>query len=370
MKVPVLLMVRDLGMGGTQRQVTEIAKTLDRNQFEPHIAAIIPQGIRAEELRTEGIPVLGIPFPSFQSIAALKSAWNLLRYIHQNQIRLVHTFDVNTNIFGILIVKLFTRVPAIASQRAHRQLARGGIFRKALRLADRFADGIVVNCLYLKEHMEAEGVPERSIHVCYNGINLQTFQRRSTPVSAIKPANDLTIGTVCVLRPEKGVVTLIEAFAALRQTHFDIKLLIVGSGPCLPQLQSRAKELGVFFHCIWQPAVENVSSWLQQIDIFVLPSRSEAFSNSLMEAMASGCCAVASSAGGNPELVDGQSTGLLFQPGNAKDLREKLQLLAGDEMLRRRLANAGHDLIHSRFSRQAAARRMEEIYASFLSRNI
>ena len=115
MKVPVLL-VRDLGIGGTQRQITEIAKTLDRNQFEPHVAAIIPQGMRADELRAGGVPVLGIPFSSFHSIAALKAAWKLIRYIHQNKIRLVHTFDVNTNIFGILLTKLFTRVPAIASQ--------------------------------------------------------------------------------------------------------------------------------------------------------------------------------------------------------------------------------------------------------------
>ena len=66
--------------------------------------------------------------------------------------------------------------------------------------------------------------------------------------------------------------------------------------------------------------------------------RSEALSNALIEAMACGCCPVASDVGGNPELVASMETGLLFQPGDVADLVAKLELLAGDSALRRSLA--------------------------------
>jgi glycosyltransferase involved in cell wall biosynthesis len=85
-----------------------------------------------------------------------------------------------------------------------------------------------------------------------------------------------------------------------------------------------------------------------------------------MEAMACGCCPVASDVGGNPELVTPMETGLLFRPGNAAELAEKLDLLATDENLRRSLGARAASKIARDFSLEAAGRRMGEIYLSFL----
>jgi glycosyltransferase involved in cell wall biosynthesis len=103
------------------------------------------------------------------------------------------------------------------------------------------------------------------------------------------------------------------------------------------------------------------------MDIFVLPSLSEAFSNALMEAMACGCCSVASNVGGNPELVRAGETGLLFERGDAGSLADALQRLIGDEGLRKQLAVNGQSYVRGNFSAQAAARRMGEIYARLLA---
>jgi glycosyltransferase involved in cell wall biosynthesis len=99
------------------------------------------------------------------------------------------------------------------------------------------------------------------------------------------------------------------------------------------------------------------------MDIFVLPSLSEALSNSLMEAMACGCCAVASEVGGNPELVEHGQTGLLFPAGDSLALAAALESLLDSPALRHRLAGAGAGFIREGFSSQAAARRMGRIYA-------
>ena len=117
---------------------------------------------------------------------------------------------------------------------------------------------------------------------------------------------------------------------------------------------------------ISKAATSDVVPWLRALDIFVLPSRSEALSNSLMEAMACGCCPVASDIGGNPELVIPMKTGLLFRQGDAADLAAKLELLAADPALRRSSAARAAAKIAAEFSLQAAGRRMGEIYLSLL----
>jgi glycosyltransferase involved in cell wall biosynthesis len=175
------------------------------------------------------------------------------------------------------------------------------------------------------------------------------------------------IGTVCVLRPEKGLPLLLEAFAAISASLRGVKLLVVGSGPVRDELAALSERLGVAQHCHFEPSVSDVALWMKGIDIFVLPSLSEALSNSMMEAMACGCCVVASDVGGNPELVEDSKSGLLFPRGDSEALALRLQRLIGSRELIETYAEAGRNKISSQFTIAAAAGRMQSIYEEFLS---
>lgn len=140
----------------------------------------------------------------------------------------------------------------------------------------------MVNCQYLKRHLiEDERIPERIIRVCYNGIDLEYFHpaqfERSLERRAERPAplptDAFTIRVVCVLRPEKAIGTLIDAFARVRTLRPRMQLAIVGSGPQLEPLQQRAKAAGVFEDCIWQSSTPDVAPWYRNFDVFVLPPR-------------------------------------------------------------------------------------------------
>jgi len=87
-----------------------------------------------------------------------------------------------------------------------------------------------------------------------------------------------------------------------------------------------------------------------------------------MEAMACGCCPIASDVGGNPELIVDGETGLLFPSGDAGALAARLELVLRNAELRRRLGRNAERRMHSEFTREAAARRMGEIYLEFLGR--
>jgi glycosyltransferase involved in cell wall biosynthesis len=360
--IPVLLMARELGSGGSERQLTEIARFLDRDRFEPHVGCFHAQGFRADELRAAGVPVVRFAVRSFYSPATLKPALEMGAYLRRHQIALVHTFDYPMNTFGIPVGRAF-RVPvALSSQRCHRSLFPT-LYRHVLRVTDAMVDGIVVNCEYVRRHLiEEERVGPGLIDLCYNGIDTEEFQAGGGG----RAGEGITIGVVSVLRAEKSLHTLLDAFAMVRGLRPGTRLMVVGSGPLEGELRARAGKLGILPDCGWERDTAEVAAQLRAMDIFVLPSREEALSNSLMEAMACGCCAVASRVGGNPELVREGETGLLFRAGDAAELAGKLRMTIEQEGLRRSLGAGAARFIRREFSIQRAAARMGEIYARHL----
>lgn len=364
--VPLLLMTRSLGPGGSERQMAETAKALDRRLFYPHVACVEASGFRFDELRERGIPILTLPMRSFLGWDALRAAARLRRYLHDNRIQLVHPFDFTLNIFGVPLARLF-RVPVvISSQRCFWDLIPSR-YRPPLWLSHCVANAVTVNCEALRRELAGRlAVPRRRIHVCYNALDTAVYHYlpRSRPPQ-LEDAS-LVIGVTCVLRQEKGLPTLIEAFARLHAAHPGLRLVVVGNGPQLAALEQLAQQLGISQACLFEPAAADVLPWLRAIDIFVLPSLSEALSNSLMEAMACGCCAIASRTGGNPELVSHRRTGLLFQPGNAIDLSDQLRAAVEDATLREDLSRAGAAFIAANFSTSAAIGRLQNVYSSLL----
>src|SRR5262249_30034787 len=141
---------------------------------------------------------------------------------------------------------------------------------------------------------------------------------------AREEGSELVIGAVSVLRPEKRLDLLMEAFARVRSTERGIRLLIVGSGESLGQLEEKRRQMDLEKACVLEPAKSDVPNWLHRMDVFVLASNSESFPNALLEAMACGCCVIGSAVGGVPELIRDQENGLLFQSGDVDDLAAKL----------------------------------------------
>lgn len=362
--IPILLASYYLDLGGSERQLTETALRLDRRQFTPHVAVFRAEGIRLREIREAGIPLYEIGLRSFKRPAHLLSrAWRFRRYLQENRIAIAHSFDVPLNIFLVPVARAAGVPVVLSSQRASRDLTPGWQ-RAALRFSDRLADGAVVNCLAMRDHLIAEGVAAGRIHLCYNSVDTERFQPASAPDDQ---AGGLRIGTICGFRPEKGVDVLLRAFAELRRTRPEARLTLVGDGPEGAPLRRLAAELGLGEDCRFEPATRTPEQWMRRMEIFVQPSRSEALSNSLMEAMSSGCAVVASRVGGNPELVDDGHTGLLFPSGDAPALAARLRELAEDPERRRRMAAAARQTMRERFSPQACIASMSAIYRQTLS---
>ena len=359
--VPVLLASHQLGIGGSERQLAEVARALDRRRFAPHVAAFHAGGIRAKELESAGVPVFELPVRSFRNMTAVRGAKELRRIVEERGIELIHAFDAPLSIFCTVTYAFGNRPVVLTSQRGHRDLTEP-LVRRLFPLSDRLTDGIVVNCEYMRRHLtEDYAVAAEKIDLCYNGVDADRFSPgETTRPPSLADAQPL-IGAVCALRPEKSLETLIQAVADLRTEFPRVRLALIGSGPEKNRLETLATELGIRNIVHFEPTTSDVTHWLRMLDIFVLPSRSEALSNAILEAMACGACVVASDVGGNPEL-----TRSLFPPGDAVQLAAVLRGLARDPAERAQLARAARQRVLDQFSIAASARRMGDIYEARL----
>ncbi len=366
--VPVLFACHTLGPGGTERQMTEMAKQLDRERFSPHVMAFHPEGFRAEELRAAGVPVTRLPVRSLRDASVVSGALVLRRYLREHNIRIVHPFDYPTVTFMTPLARWFGTPVVLGSSRGERALFPS-FYQRALRWTDGLVDGIVVNSPFCAQELTTVyDVSSERIHLAPNGVDTDRFQPGPRHVPPDLAGASLVIGTVSVLRAEKSIETLIDAFSLVADRHPDWRLLIAGGGDHEATLRQRATALTAAGRCVFLPSCRDVAPYYRTLDIFVLPSLSEAFSNALLEAMATGISAIASNAGGNPYILRHGENGFLFPSGESAVLAAQLEQLGTDQGLRNRLALAARQEVEQRYSLRAAADRLGEIYDGFLAR--
>jgi glycosyltransferase involved in cell wall biosynthesis len=361
--VPVLITARELDQGGVERDVTKIAMHLDRSRFEPHVGTFYAEGLRYEELRSAGIPILDLPLRSLLSLDAIRLAAKVRTYIKQQRIQIVHAYDAS-GVFFLPVARLVGVPVTIGSQLSYRDILDKRT-QMLLRMSDYLPDAILVNCDAIRRYLiEDEHVAAERLEICYNGVDTaQFFPPKSRPAVAS------LIGIVCALRHEKNLPLLQEAFATVRYLQPDLKLVFVGSGSELKALQENAARLGIADVSVFVPASRDVPNWLRAMDIFVLPSYSEAFSNSLLEAMACGCAVVGSRVGGTPELTgNNEERGLLFNSGDNQGLAAQLARLIRDPELRRELGVRAAQFAKENLSIQIAAERTGAMYERLLLR--
>jgi glycogen synthase len=201
------------------------------------------------------------------------------------------------------------------------------------------------------------GIPIENARVIYTGLDPRQFikgQKDHQPNHNHQELNLLYAGRIY---PEKGVDTAIHALEKLvfDQDLHNIKLSVVGSGSedyinFLHQLVDKA-ELNDYVSFSGHVPAEEMPQLLQKFDVLLVPSIwQEPFSRIVLEGMISGLAVIATPAGGTTEILKDGENGLLFTPGDADDLAEKVVSLAIDPELRRRLATAGQKTVSERFT--------------------
>jgi glycosyltransferase involved in cell wall biosynthesis len=215
-------------------------------------------------------------------------------------------------------------------------------------------------------------VPPGKVRVILNGIDTASFQERREAHTLRQslgiPPDTPVIGTVGRLTPVKQQDLLLRAFARVREQVPGARLLLVGDGPLLADLQGLATQLGVakVTHFVgYQPEPQR---YLPLLDVFALTSASEGIPQALLEASAAGIPSVASQVGGVPEVIDHGRTGLLFPNGNQDALIAAMFGLLTDPGRARRMGEAARGRVESLFHIRRMAKDYHQQFLELLSR--
>jgi glycosyltransferase involved in cell wall biosynthesis len=175
------------------------------------------------------------------------------------------------------------------------------------------------------------------------------------------PIDAPVIGIVATLRDWKGHHYLIDAFA--RMAASKALLLIVGDGPQLPKLKAQIDSLALVDKILMPGNQEDVTPWLQAMDVFVLPSyANEGVPQALLQAMACGLPVITTPVGSILEAVAHEDTGLIVKPQQAEPLRLAIERMLRDQALRARLGDAARRKALESFGIAAMLDKMERVF--------
>jgi sugar transferase (PEP-CTERM/EpsH1 system associated) len=220
------------------------------------------------------------------------------------------------------------------------------------------------------------GVPATRLSQVYNGVDTTRFAppERVLPIPdcPFDPEQHLLFGTVGRMQTVKDQLTLAQAFAqALQlapQLRARLRLVLVGDGPLRPQVAQLLQQQGVAELAWLAGERSDVPAVMRGLHGFVLPSRAEGISNTILEAMACGLPVLATRVGGNADLVADGETGLIVPAADPAAMARALVQLADAPEHARAMGQAGRRRVLERFSLQAMVRSYQTIYDQQLGR--
>jgi glycosyltransferase involved in cell wall biosynthesis len=359
-QTPIAVVMTSFDAGGTERQMLELVRRLDRERWQVHLACLHARG-HWHAKAAAAAPITAFPITGFGRPETCRQALSFARWCTRHGIEVVHTTDLYTNIFA-LPAAAFARVPVRIGSRRGLNLDRTAGQLRMQRAAYSCAHGIVANSHAIADRLVTEHVRRDKVTVIPNGLDLETF----TPA----PARDRRRRVIVVanLRPEKGYDVLIDAAALVLRRYPDARFECVGTGPEFSAIHARlaAHDVAHAFTLLGQR--DDVPTLLTTADIFVLPSRTESLPNSVLEAMAAGLPVVASAVGGIPELIDDERTGLLWPSGNADALAERLCRVMADPSVGTRLGEAARRETQARYSFERMVAAFDSLYVRELAK--
>lgn len=190
--------------------------------------------------------------------------------------------------------------------------------------------------------------------VIHNGIDLESFDRAVVPQDLKKKKGEIWVGYVGRLESVKGWYDLASVALTLVQQNPRLHFFFVGPTHHAQEAIAPFQHPQIHFLGLRH----DIAGLDKLLDIFVLPSLSEGLSNALMEAMAAGCCCVASNVGGNAILIEDGKTGLLVPPTDRSDLCQKLTWLITHPEQFQRLGRAARQRIEADYDLQKNVRRL------------
>ena len=297
----------------------------------------------------------------------------LSKLIKEGKFDLVHTHTSKAGFIGRLAAKICRVKIIVHTPHGHVFYSYFGKFKTAFfikleKWAAKFTDRIItLTGLGRDEHVRL-GIAEAGKFLpVYCGIDLTRFLSCQVDVEAERKRwqiakDDLVVGMVSRLVPIKGVEYFIRAIPEIKKEMPRVKFLIVGDGPLKEGLEKLAENLGVGREIIFTGNRNDIPDFMAIFDVYVLTSLNEGLGRTLIEAMASGKCAVATRVGGVAEIVIDGETGILVEPKDPLGLKKAIVKLLTNKDLRDKMGNKAKERAKAFFGVDTMIEKTEKLY--------
>ncbi|MFH0988317.1 MAG: glycosyltransferase [Parcubacteria group bacterium] len=351
--IKIVYIIGRLGYGGVEKLLLDICRRIDRSRFEVSIITLQEDNPLLKQFQDAGVVIKQFIKKRRGDRGLVTDVANYLKEIKPD---IAHTQLFVGDYYGAKAA-VEAGVKHIVSTKQDiftEGLLRGYFYRRMHRRMDRVVaiSEAIRRFLIEKEKLFVERVP-----VIYSGIDTERF---GSVTSNILNKEELVVGSVGRLSKEKGHKHLLRACCFLKNKNW--RLILVGDGPLRADLENSAVSLGVAEKVKFVGITEDVRPYLNEMDIFVLPSVSEGLGLAALEAGAAGRFVIATAVGGLPEIVDDRENGLLFKPKNIEQLARHLNWVDENREQARVLAERLQKKVREKFDISHCVAQYEELY--------
>ncbi|WP_339722126.1 glycosyltransferase [uncultured Paraglaciecola sp.] len=341
-KISVMHITYDMRIGGTEMVIKNLIEGSDPEVFEMSIFCVEePLGPWGVDLQNNGIQISSkARKPGFDT--SLISA--IRQHIKLNKIDIIHCHQYTPWVYGV-IAAFGTKTKVILTEHGRFYPDSSSWKRKLINpLLSKITDCITsISKATLQALVEFENIPSKKIQLVYNGIRPPEINPQKTVKLKDELAFtnlNLVFGTIARLDPIKNHPLMINAFAAILKQFPNSKLIIVGDGEERLNICKLIEKLGIQSSIIMPGYDPQPQHYLELMDVFMLTSLSEGTSMTLLEAMALGKPCIVTNAGGNPEIVIHEKTGLVCDNDDLPSLISAMLSMSKDIKIRNQYAEA------------------------------
>ncbi|MAG28845.1 hypothetical protein CL632_01715 [bacterium] len=326
----ILYIITQSEFGGAQRYIYDLATNLDKSQYNIHIATGNGNGELIDRLKAQKLPTYSIKhlIRSISPISDIKAYFEIKKLITEVKPDVVHLNSSKAGVLGSMAAKSL-KVPKIIYTvhgfvfNEPMSPIKKWIYKKAELINAKRVHKMIAVSEFDKQEGFKIGIDENKITTIHNGIDANiSFIDRVEARAKLNISNQYKlIGCIANFYRTKGLDILIAAMA-----NINAQLIIIGDGMLRKQLRGQIKKLHLSNKVFLAGSIPNANKYLKAFDLFVLASRKEGLSYTILEAASAAIPIVATKVGGTPEIIQDNINGYLAEPENPKDLAQKINL--------------------------------------------
>jgi L-malate glycosyltransferase len=344
---------------GGEQQIAYLVEEMHQQQWDPVV--LCPQG----SVLMGFLQKKGIRFFTFRRKGLVNSSMALaIKKLCRTQgFEIVHAHDPHAHTAAVLAGVLGNETPVVLSRKVAFPVKNSWFSRYKYNYWR--IKAIICISQNVKKILEPTISNKSLLSVIFDGVDINKFDGLS-PKSYIRepygiPSQTILVGMVAALTDEKDYPTFIEAARRVLLIRKEIRFVAIGDGPLKSMVQRMINEAGLGAKMFLPGYIKDIGNALQELNLFVLTSHTEGLGTSILDAFACKIPVVATNAGGIPEIVIHEKTGLLAPVKDAETLAQHIIRVVDDPVLKNSLVEGANYVVRE-LSKENMARKNGEVY--------